>query len=113
MTDEKNTFDAAYTERPQKPVSHDDHVYAIVGYMTFIGLIVSLCAVSSGERSAYLKFHLNQSLVLWLFGLLAVIPVIGWIWGVAVFVFWLLDVIGACGDKMAKTPLLGNIHIIG
>lgn len=109
---EKEPIDADYTEREQKPVSSDDHTYGIVCYMTLIGLIVALCVVPSERRSEYLKFHLNQSLVLWLFSLLSIVPVIGWIWGIAIFIFWLLDVIGACEDKMAKTPLLGNIHIL-
>lgn len=90
----------------------DDHTYGIVCYMTLIGLIVALCVVTSEKRSAYLKFHMNQSLVLGLFGLLAFVPVIGWIWGIVIFIFWLLDVIGACEDRMAKTPLLGDIHIL-
>ena len=109
---EKKTIDAEYTEKEKQPVSSDDHTYGIVAYMTWIGLIVALCSVPAAQRSEYLKFHLNQSLVLWLFGLLGLIPFAGWLWAVAVFVFWLLDVIGACEDQMKKTPLLGNIHIL-
>lgn len=111
-------IDVEYTERkdPEKngnrPVSANEHTWGIVCYITFIGLIVTIACVEKEKQTEYLKFHMNQSLVLCLFSLLCAVPFIGWIWAVFIFVVWLLSLIGACEDRMYKVPLLGNIHIL-
>ena len=63
----------------------DKRTTDIVCYCTWVGLLV---AVLAGNREAS-RFHLNQSLVLGIFGLLGVIPCVGWVW--AVFVYnWII-----------------------
>ena len=52
----------------------DSKTTGIVAYITWIGLMVALVA---GDREGA-KFHLNQALVIWLAGLLAGIPCIGY-----------------------------------
>ena len=54
----------------------------MVAYITWIGLLVAFI-IGDRENS---KFHLNQALVLWLVGLLSVIPCVGWVIGIASFV---------------------------
>ena len=51
----------------------DKRTTDIVCYCTWVGLLV---AVLAGNREAS-RFHLNQSLVLGIFGLLGVIPCVG------------------------------------
>ena len=58
----------------------DKRTTDIVCYCTWVGLLV---AVLAGNREAS-RFHLNQSLVLGIFGLLGVIPCVGWVWAVFV-----------------------------
>lgn len=86
----------------------DKKTTAIVGYLTIIGLIVALVA---GDREGA-KFHLNQSLVIWLFGLLGAIPLLGWIWSIFIFVCWVIGFINAINDTEKPVPLIGNIQIL-
>ena len=58
----------------------DTKTTSIVAYITWIGLLIAFCA---GDREGA-KFHLNQALVIFLFGLLGWIPCIGWIWSITV-----------------------------
>lgn len=60
----------------------DKRTTGIVGYLTFIGLIIALC---TGDVQGA-KFHLNQSLVIFLFALLGVIPCLGQLWLIFTFV---------------------------
>ena len=60
----------------------DKRTTDIVCYCTWVGLLI---AVLAGNREAS-RFHLNQSLVLGIFGLLGVIPCVGWVWAVFVVV---------------------------
>ena len=62
----------------------DKRTTDIVCYCTWVGLLI---AVLAGNREAS-RFHLNQSLVLGIFGLLGVIPCVGWVWAVFVAVWW-------------------------
>lgn len=81
---------------------------SIVAYITFIGLIVALCA---GDTEGA-KFHLNQALVLWLFWLLTFIPCVGWLWGIFILVCWILGLIHAINQEEIPLPLIGQIQLI-
>lgn len=81
---------------------------SIVAYITWIGLIIALCA---GDREGA-KFHLNQALVIALFNFLSMIPWIGWIWGIFMFVCWVMGLIAAINQEEKPVPLIGGIRII-
>lgn len=86
----------------------DKKTTSIVAYITWIGLIIALCA---GDREGA-KFHLNQSLVIWLFSLLGFIPCVGQIWGIFIFICWILGLIAAINQEEKQVPLIGSIHIL-
>jgi len=101
----------------------DKKLTGIVGYITWIGLIVAFCA---GDREGA-KFHLNQSLVIWLAEIvLAVIaavtgfiPVVGWLVSLVVgicqlvlVVFWVMGLISAIKEEEKPLPLIGGIQIL-
>ncbi len=80
----------------------------IVAYITLIGLIVAVCA---GDKEGA-KFHINQALVIWLFGLLSVIPCIGQIWAIFIFICWIMGLIAAINEEEKPVPLIGGITLI-
>lgn len=86
----------------------DKKTTSIIAYVTWIGLIVAFCA---GDREGA-KFHLNQALVLWLFSLLSFIPFVGWIWGIFIFVCWVMGLINAINQEEKEIPLLGKIRLL-
>lgn len=81
---------------------------SIVAYITWIGLLVAFCA---GDKEGA-KFHLNQALVIFLFSLLAVIPCIGWIWGIFMLVCWVMGLVAAINQEEKEVPLIGKIRIL-
>ncbi|MQN02069.1 MAG: hypothetical protein DUD27_02760 [Lachnospiraceae bacterium] len=87
---------------------------AIVAYITLIGWIIAMATTDSSHRSEFVKFHINQALVIWLFGLLGFIPVpvVGWIWRIFTVVLWVIGLISACQGTMKEVPLIGKIRII-
>lgn len=95
----------------------------IVAYITWIGLIVAFCA---GDKEGA-KFHLNQSLVLWLAELVVAviaavggyIPVVGGIIAllasvcqIVLFVFWIMGLVNAIKEEEKPLPLIGGIQIL-
>lgn len=86
----------------------DAKTTSIVAYLTFIGLIVALCF---GDREGA-KFHLNQALVIWLFGLLTPIPCLGQIWGIFILVCLVMGFIAAINQEEKPVPLIGGITLI-
>ena len=81
---------------------------SIVAYLTWIGFIIALCA---GDKEGA-KFHINQALVILLFSLLAIIPCVGWIWGIFMIVCWIMGLIAAINQEEKPVPLIGGIKII-
>lgn len=86
----------------------DAKTTGIVAYLTWIGLIIAICA---GDREGA-KFHINQAFVIFLFSLLSAIPCIGWVWGVFMVVCWIMGLIAAINQEEKEVPLIGKIRII-
>lgn len=81
---------------------------SIVAYFTWLGLLIAYLA---GDKEGA-KFHLNQALVIFLFSLLALIPCIGWIWGIFMLVCWIMGLVAAIKQEENPVPLIGGIKII-
>ena len=86
----------------------DSKTTGIVAYLTWIGLIIALVA---GDREGA-KFHLNQALVIWLFGLLSAIPCLGWLWGIFILACAIMGLIYAINDEEKEVPFLGSIRLL-
>ncbi|MCM1143548.1 MAG: hypothetical protein NC318_14235 [Blautia sp.] len=86
----------------------DAKTTSIVAYLTWIGLIIAVCA---GDKEGA-KFHINQALVVFLFSLLSIIPCIGWIWAVFMVVCWIMGLIAAINQEEKEVPLIGKIRIL-
>lgn len=86
-------------------------------WFSFIGWTVSYMLADS--KDPYLRFHLNQSLILWIAGLIAYLLMrvraiywIGSILSLAVFVLWLIAFIYAYKGEAKNAPLLDKIPTI-
>ncbi len=95
----------------------------IVAYLTWVGLVIAFVA---GDREGS-RFHMNQSLVIWLVStvagilskLLGWIPLLGWLIAllmgvVCLFcaVCWFIGLINAIQGVEKEVPLLGRIRLI-
>lgn len=104
-------------------ITMDRKTTNIVAYLTWVGLII---AYVMGDRNAS-RFHLNQSLVIWLVGTVAGvitkifgwIPLLGWMValamgfvGIFVLVCWFIGIIGAIEDTEKPVPVLGQIQLL-
>ena len=91
-----------------------------LSYVTFIGWIIAYLA---GDKEGA-KFHLNQSLVIWVGYLiisvggavLALIPIFGWLVLAAAYIFllvmWVIGLIAAINQEENELPLIGQIKLL-
>lgn len=86
----------------------DAKTTSIISYLTWIGLVIALVA---GDREGA-KFHLNQSLVITLFSLIGVIPILGWMWMIFIFICWIIGLIAAINQEQNEVPLIGSIKLL-
>ena len=92
------------------------HTTDIVAYLTWVGLIIALVA---GDRYES-RFHLNQSLVIWLagtvLGMVSWVPLLGWLIGAVGGLFcavcWFIGIVNAIQGVEKEVPLLGQIHLL-
>lgn len=89
----------------------------IVAYLSWPGLLIASFA---GDRYAS-RFHLNQSLVIWLAATLISVtakwlPLFGWLVGLVGGLFcalcWFIGIINAIQGIEKEVPLLGQIKIL-
>lgn len=86
----------------------------------YFGILLMIFAMIAKPDSKFIRFHANQALVLQLLGIAAVIvsiiPILGWIAGVAAsifsFVCLILGIINCCKGRAKELPLIGVISII-
>ena len=91
-------------------------ITSVVAYLTWIGLIIAFVA---GDKDGA-KFHLNQALVIWLagiiLGIVAVIPILGWIVGLVgsifLFVCWIMRLVYAIQEQEKEVPILGKFKLL-
>lgn len=90
-------------------MSNDDgKVVAILSYITLIGFIVALI-LHLNNKTDLGGFHLRQSLLLGLAGfVLMIIPVIGWILNIVIFIFAIMGLISAIQGEKKELPLIGK-----
>ena len=100
-----NTYNAAPNNNTS---SMSTKTTAIIAYITWIGFLVALLA---GDKEGA-KFHINQALVINLFTLASAIPVVGWFWGVFMFIVWIMGLVYACNGENKEVPLIGKIRIL-
>lgn len=107
MAEEK----AKQTVEVSKADIDENKTMAIVAYLGLIGLIVVL-ATGAHNKSAFVKFHLNQALPLMIASVLTPIPFLGWIIALGVLVLWIMGIIAAAQGEMKRLPIVGNLEII-
>jgi len=93
------------------------------GWLSYITIVGWLVAYFTGDKEGA-KFHLNQSLIVWIgylgIGFLGVplsyIPVIGrtieWAVGIFLFALWVMGLINAIKEEEKELPLVGKIQIL-
>ena len=80
-----------------------------VSYITLIGFIAAI-VINSNKKTKLGAFHLRQMLGLYLTGFVCIIPILGWILAIAIFVFWIMGLISAIKGEMKPVPLLGGLY---
>jgi uncharacterized membrane protein len=83
---------------------------AIIAYFLFF-----VPLLTDAKDDPFVKFHVKQSLLLWILAvvnsILVRIPIIGlvfWILGIGIFILWILGVINAANGSMTPVPLVGQ-----
>ncbi len=90
-----------------KEVLSDGKTIAIVAHLTIIGFLIAL-VMNSNNRTEFGSFYIRQTLGIFLLTLVGFIPLIGWFALIAVFILWLISLVGALGGNKKPVFLLGE-----
>ena len=88
--------------------------------MALLAYIIFLIPLLAAKDSKFARFHTNQSLVLFLGGIIAsvvaVIPVIGWIVapiaGLVITVLAIIGILNALNGRAKELPVIGKFKIL-
>ena len=100
--------------KPMLAGINDPKVTSIIAYLTFLGWFIALFLNTPKDKFA--SFHIRQSLGINLFmmvgGALFIIPILGWIAGIACyimgFLFWMYGFVTAFQGEDKPIPFLGD-----
>ncbi|MGN1090067.1 MAG: DUF4870 domain-containing protein [Huintestinicola sp.] len=102
----------------EQDVSDNKGLGILMGFFDFLFFLPLV--MGEKKNSEYLKHRANQSLIVFICGIISgvvgKIPLIGWIVGgvigLAVFVLWLINFINACQGNGKELPFIGQIKIL-
>ncbi len=88
----------------------DPKTRGIVAYITIVGWIIAL--VTNNPKAEQTTFHLRQALGIHLAAFVGSfffwIPLIGWLLGLALLVFWIIGFIGSIEGSRKPLPYVGD-----
>lgn len=120
-TAESNQQNAsANTNQAGIGTKNNSKTIAILSYITLIGWIIALIMEGNeNPKTSLAGFHLRQSLGIMLTGIvgeivLTMLPFIGWIllplFGIGIFILWILGLISAINGEEKPVVLLGDFY---
>jgi len=83
----------------------DNKLWALLGYLGILCLIPLLAK----KDSKFAQFHAKQGLIMLIGEFFVWIPIIGWILGIVILVFWVMAIINVFSGKMQKLPIIGDL----
>ena len=96
--------------QPQAPMPDDKDVqenklWAFLGYLGILCLIPLLAK----KDSRFAQFHAKQGLVMLIGYFFVWIPIVGWLLGIVLFVFWIMAIISVFSGQMKPLPIIGDL----
>ena len=89
-------------------VKSDGKNVAVIAHLTIIGWIVAII-MNSNPKNEFASFYIRQMLGLMICGfILNLIPNIGWILSLGIFILWIVSLIGALNGEEKLTPGIGQ-----
>ncbi len=98
---------AAKIIKKVNPAGEDSTLKLILAHLGILWLVAYF--LNKDNKSELVSFYLRQTLGLYLFWILIIIPVIGWIWSLFMLVLWIISLIGALQGKQKHVPLFGKL----
>ncbi|MBR3952768.1 MAG: zinc-ribbon domain-containing protein [Oscillospiraceae bacterium] len=92
----------------------------VLAALCYVSLLFVIIGLLIEPNSKFIRYHINQSFVLYIFGILAglvaIIPFLGWIAAavasVMVIVFMIMGIVNACKGYAKDLPLIGKYTIV-
>ena len=97
--------------QPLKENDQEAKNRAIIAHITLIGWIIAL-VMNNNEKREFASFYIRQMLGLILTGVvgaLLTLILIGYFIQIAVFVFWIISLIGAVNGEKKELPIVGPL----
>ena len=110
---QKATKTADYTNQFDPKDIADNKVWGILAYLSWLVLIPLL--VSPAKDSPFVRFHVNQGLILFIAGLISgVLSVIciGVITSIICFVLMIIGIINVCNGQAKDLPIIGKFRLL-
>jgi len=82
-----------------------DKLFAFLAYLGILFLIPLLAK----KDNPWIYKHAKQGFIMFLAGFLVWIPLLGWLWGIFLFVCWIIEIVYVITGRYFKIPLIGDI----
>jgi uncharacterized membrane protein len=99
---------AAKSQKGANASVDEGKTIAIISYLTWFGLIIAFI-LNNEKKSDFAKFHLRQSLLLWIGLLFCWIPIVGWILGVVLLILVIIAFMSAINGERKEVWLIGPL----
>jgi uncharacterized membrane protein len=95
------------------PEQKDTSSNTLMAVLCYFGILVLIPLVTDAKNDPFVKFHIKQGLALLIVYVICfiflMIPVIGWLLGIFLFVLFIMGVINAATGKQNSLPVIGQL----
>ncbi|MFA6526677.1 MAG: hypothetical protein WCT26_04690 [Candidatus Buchananbacteria bacterium] len=88
----------------EKKITQDDKIWGVLSYLW----ILSIVALAMKKDNDYVRFHANQGALLFVISLVGIIPVLGQLVGLIVFIVAIVCIIKAYSGEKWPIPIFAK-----
>lgn len=87
-----------------KKISQDDKIWGVLSYLW----VISIVALAMKKNNEYVRFHANQGALLCVISLVGIIPMLGQIVSLIVFILAIVGMVKAYNGEKWELPIIGK-----
>ncbi len=89
----------------KKSISQDDKIWATLSYLWIFSIIV----LAIKKDNDFIKFHASQASLLFILSFVMVIPILGQLVTIVLFIFAVIAMIKAYGGEKWELPIIAGV----
>ncbi len=83
----------------------------LMGILCYLGILWLIPLLTEHKNDSFVKFHINQGILVSILMVIGFVPVVGWIIGIIGLVFAIIGIVNVVNMQQKPLPVIGGITL--